>query len=94
MFCNYLYVLAIIIVNKDMKAGIWVIENVQPGFFFKEQNCLKLGVGLTQIMSRVFVKYFMKFSVYEILIMWRKYKIRLTRFYLSYHKTVKFLKFN
>lgn len=32
MFCNYLYVLAII-VNKDMKAGIWVIENVQPGFF-------------------------------------------------------------
>lgn len=46
MFCNYLYVLAII-VNKDMKAGIWVIENVQPGFFFKEQNCLKLGGGLT-----------------------------------------------
>lgn len=42
MFCNYLYVLAII-VNKDMKAGIWVIENVQPGFFLKNKIAWNWG---------------------------------------------------
>lgn len=64
-------------------------------FFFLRTKLPEIGGRFNLDHVPSFCKNFMKFSVYEILIMWRKLQDLVDKiFFLSYHKTVKFLKFN